>query len=199
MPDRLSVRSNPDYLVFGNWIMAPDDPTGTNPFDYRRVDAVEGTADYLGAVVGTATLPNGDDTVSSRMTGNVSLKAQFVDQEQSGAIIDNMAASFFQDGRVQFLAADIAPAGDPAENFTFGTSEVHSRLILAEAGFGFANLNGLAGKWSGEFYGVSATGEKPGGIAGLFNATKTIRETPDQTLSINAAFGAYCFSGCGNF
>ena len=208
VPASLSVRSNPDYLVFGNWLIEPDDTlngvhesglyaTGTNPFDYTKVAAVEGTADYYGAVVGTASYKKGDNTVSSRMTGNAQLYAHFGNQEEFGGItawFKDLSTDFFGGGEVIFRYSDITSAGDSGQNFTFGSSSVESsRIMISSDETIFGSLNA---QWNGKFYGISANGKKPGGIAGLLTATQS---AGTKSLSLSGSFGVYCFSNCGNF
>ena len=206
VPTSISVRSNPDYMTFGNWIMEPDDTvngiyesglyaTGTKPFDYRDFDALEGFATYEGAVVGTATYTKGDYSESSRMAGRVTLGAVFADENRSGQVnpakFSAMSSNFFQDAELTFLGDDKDIMPEPG--FSFGGSvSTQSHFLNLDTGRTFSNL---AGEWSGKFYGVAANG-KPNGIAGLVNASQT---DGDQSISINGAFGAYCFSDCGNF
>ena len=208
VPASITVRSNPDYLVFGTWIIEPDPgtsgnyetgsyATGTNPFDYRKVEAVEGIAEYRGAVVGTGVydgLIDGETvSYSNRMTGSVDLIADFQDRNESGTIsadfkgsapaLENLRGMEFE---VKFDSVDLSPAQD----FYFGSNVAASDSKMYR---GEDQFSSPSAEWSGKFYGVSDNGKKPNGVSGLFSSTQT---KTGNTLSFNGAFGAYCYLGC---
>jgi hypothetical protein len=175
---------DPDYLVGGIWVYAPDGASGpedyefgafvdgNDPFTAANLDGLTGTAEYAGEATGVYT-----DATEDRnyfFDADVSLTANFddADEEISGTI-----SGFEVDG-------------DPVEG--------DPMLMLETAGIEITNFftgdtsmtfdgDDFTGKWGGQFYGNGANAaDHPGSVAGTFGGA-----TVDGDKAFLGVFGAH--------
>ena len=173
---------DPDYLVGGIWVYAPDGASGpedyefgafvdgNDPFTAANLGALTGTASYAGEATGVYTDATEDGNYF--FDADVSLTANFDTDLISGTM-----SGFEEDGE--------PVAGNP-------------RLTLGEAGIQSTNFfsgdtsmtfggDDFTGKWGGQFYGNgSSDTDHPGSVGGTFGGA-----TAEGDKAFLGAFGAY--------
>ena len=183
-----------DYLIFGNWLYAPEDAAdvgafevgvfaaGRDPFRTSSLMALAGTATYTGKAAGlyaAAARP-----VSGAFTADVALTADFGTSSDFGDV-SGWVSGFALDGgepspltELRLLSASIRTS-EVRESASPPPTPLPGGWIHAEA----AAAGGWQGVWGGRFFGNGA-GEHPSSFAGTFGAT-------DGNRRFAGGFGAH--------
>ena len=174
---------DPDYLVGGIWVYAPDGASG--PEDYEFGAFADGndpfTAANLAGLTGTATYRGDEDVIgvytdnttdtNSFFGADVSLTAEFGDASALGTISGTISGFFEEDGE-SLSIPDLTLGSAAIEDGNFFTGDTTG--------------GDFTGKWGGQFYGNgSAAADHPGSAAGTFGGA-----TQEGDKAFLGTFGA---------
>ena len=174
---------DPDYLVGGIWVYAPDGASGpedyefgafadgNDPFTAANLADLTGTASYAGGATGVYTDSTTDR--NSFFYADVDLTASFDTDTISGMISD-----------IYDAADDELVEGNPS--LMLGTADIQSTNFFSGDTSMTFDGDEFAGKWGGQFYGNGDTTDHPGSVGGTFGGA-----TAEGDKAFLGAFGAY--------
>ena len=169
---------DPDYLVGGIWIYAPDGAgpedyefgafvDGNDPFTATNLAGLTGTASYAGRAAGVYTETGRDE---KSFGADVSLTADFGADTISGMISD------FHD------AGDELIEGNPS--LMLETANIQTTNFFSGDTMMTVDGGDFTGKWGGRFYGNGANAtDHPGSVGGTFGGA-----TADDTKAFLGVF-----------
>lgn len=175
-----------DYLAYGYWSKYTPDSLAASGFQTffhgsmpyggnAAAQSLSGmTATYTGGAAGVYNIRNTDSYGQ--------FKADF-----------ELKASFGPGGSVTGSLTNLSHlTGDPA--FAFGNiNNVGGRI----SGNGFAGNGPRGGSWGGKFFGPSAGGVLPTGVAGWFERISSVEiGTSGREALMSGSFGAICSTNC---
>ena len=201
--ERLIVYSHADHLHFGWWFTAPDDPAGIHfdtftsgeyPFLAGNVEALTGTATYVGPAAGVYV---------ERSAGSGSAETGVF--TAAVTLTANFGASGTIGGAVSDFVTDIVVPRDDTVPSGAWTVELMRASLATETGDFKNTIGGAAngrawedGHWTGGFFGESHTTAAgngfPAAVLGEFHAVRGTPQVEDGDagfIGLSGVFGAH--------
>lgn len=169
-----------DYLVYGYWGgYGQGLSTVPKPFYWGKqvytgnLGSLAGTATYTGGVAGTYTSAESGLYSGGQFTASLSITADFDQDKVAGTMTD--------------FKLSTATATTP-DNLRTDTETI--RWVTSSiSGRGFTARGPTGANWYGRFFGPSAGGAKPTGIAGYFEK-ETLNRGQDDAARLSGSFAA---------
>ena len=191
-----------DYAYFGWWLKKPEKEDAVhivevfsgamgNVFPAENVEALEGSADYVGPAAGkfaakSYTAGALQDAQAGHFTATATLTANF-DADATPDTVDNDGLGMISGMVRDFTASDGIDASD--WEVTLGETPLSATEVTfngeTSVDFGGGDVDS-AGRWQGSFYNntdADATDDAPGTVAGTFDAVT-------QGAAVIGGFGA---------
>ena len=175
-----------DHLAIGIWVRASANAVGGyefgafvdggDPFRQANLAGLTGTATYTGDA--TAVYSHRGTDGNYLVDADVTLTARFGDASGLGSI----------DGAVSNITGEgPEPGWFDGVGISLGSASIGSAYsgFFTGAASSSGTDSGFAGEWSGRFYGNGAAGDRPGFVAGTFDAA-----TADGGEAFVGAFSA---------
>ena len=188
---RTAEEGETDWLAAGIWAFVPDSSEalddyefgafadGNDPFDLANLQALTGTAEYVGQAVGVYYSLSTDGSEAGPFTADVALVADFDAANTTHGSISGTVRNVETEGGSPIgatLALEPAAIGSSEGGFFTGSTSM--------------TFDGrdYAGDWGGQFFGDGAAPtDAPASVAGTFGATTSEN---GGTGSLVGAFGA---------
>jgi hypothetical protein len=183
-----------DWLTAGVWLTIPDDEEdgdyaigafvyGNDPFVDDNLNALTGTAKYVGQAFGRYAERDGDHKETGAFTADATLTANFGEVGESPAVagvIEGELGNFMANGQMETWDVHF----QEAMIVSGGTDSTPNNIVMFNSGAtGHARGHALDGYWNGQFYGNSG---RPEIVAALEAARMALAadDTPANTARV---------------